>query len=285
MKNFTVGKYASLMRSSLMVDRKLHAVFVVMLTLLFLLFFIFYNALVKATVVGLSPAELMVNMGMYGFFKIVILLSIVAVVVGFSSAHSVYFLGKDDLRYASMMRPATNMERYAVVLTHSFLIAIFDSLLAFAVADLLQWFVTGNVPTDYFADVDWNYVYITGILPKGSEAFMDKCIVVAAFSILFSSAWFSLCATIFSRHPFIFGLLLLWVMTQIVSLALFLVVGFSTGLDSWRDLDIDNFSTVQILASLDSFANWVIALMSLATVVFFAASYIRMKKVAKFRYD
>ncbi|MCQ2343472.1 MAG: hypothetical protein MJ002_00930 [Paludibacteraceae bacterium] len=46
MKNFTVGKYASLMRSSLMVDRKLHAVFVVMLTLLFLTSGIFLQWLI-----------------------------------------------------------------------------------------------------------------------------------------------------------------------------------------------------------------------------------------------
>lgn len=285
MKTFSFRKYLTLLRSSLLVDWKAHMVFAVLLILLFYVFFLFYNTLANATVAGMSSDEMMINLGVYGFLKIIIILFIVAVVVGFSSAHSVYFLGTQNSAYSSIMRPATKVERFAVVMTRSFLISVIDAFIAFVIADLLQWITTGNFPVDYYGDIDWNYVSQTNALPDGTEVLLHKGIAAATTSILFCSAWFSFCATTFSRHPFIFGMLLLWVMAQLVSLAIFFIIGFSAVLDYWEEKGIDDIGKTLIITKLDSFTTWVIALLALASIFFWIVSYVRMKNFATAKYE
>lgn len=274
-----------MMRRSLVVDWRQHIAFVSLLILFFYAFLRFYNMLVNATVVGMQDEVLMVNLGIYGFLKIMITLFFIAVVTGFCSAHSFYFLGTGNAAHAALMFKASDIERFAVVLTHSFLIAVIDSFLAFAIADILQWVVTGAFPVNHFSDIDWNYVQETKALPAGTETLMQKSIAAAAILILFCSAWFSLCATLFRRHPFIFGMLLLWVMTQFVSLALCLVVGFSLDFGQWNKEGIDNAGIPFLISKLGIFVNWVMAVTSLATLLLWTASYKRMKKVAKAIYE
>lgn len=273
------------MRSSLLVDWKAHTTFLAVLVLMFYALFRIYNTLVDNTVTGMSTDDMMLQLGMYGFLKIMITLIIIAIVAGFTSAHSVYFLGQRYSLEAFLLHPVTDAELYAVVQTRSFLIAVFDALLAFGIAEILQWLISGSFPVDYYARTDWDYINSKHIIPSGVQPLLQKIICIGVVALFFCNAWFSLCATLFSRHPFIFGLLLLWVMTQFVSIGLFTVVGFSADVTKWVEQGIDRTEANYLISHLHIFVNWVIAIVVIATLVFWTASYIRIKKVAKAKYE
>lgn len=285
MKNFSFRKYIVLVRSSMIVEWKTHIMFGVMLTLLFYICLLLYNHLAKISVAELPNEEMMVKLGIYGFMKILILFSIISLAVGYFSAQTVYYFSTPNTKYASIMQPASKLELFAVMVTRSFLISVIEAFCAFIIADLLQWATTGDFPVDYYGSIDWEYVHRTRALPKGTDILFEKVIATAVIGVLFCSSWFSLCATLFRRHPFIFGMLLLWVMTQIVSVALFVVVGFSTDLRQWTDNGMYEIDLALLLPKLDKFTNIVLAMLSFATILFWATSYIRIKKVASAKYE
>lgn len=222
-EKFSFRRYALLLKMQLKENWVRHLLYtllcVVVLTLLLVqLFSIMYDNLLS----NFADDEVLYIFNYMFAFSVYIPLIIS---VAINAADSMPFMQSKQSKILYLLLPASNCEKFAVVLTQSIIFPILETLFALACAVVVQFISFGE---PYF-------------LTSMVSIFQDYNIVVSYLliytvaSFVYTSAFFTLSASIFTKHPLILGF--------IASLVVGSVVQAVYGIFSlaYNEADISNF--------------------------------------------
>jgi len=97
-------------------------------------------------------------------------------------------------------------------------------------------------------------------------------------SVLFHSAWFTFCATFLRKHPFLFGMLILWGVNQVISIAF---TSFSLNFFSYFNMLVpaDGMNLEEVIEKTKTIFYIAIFGQLVLSIGFWIWSYFRMKRV------
>lgn len=280
MKKFVFSRYLLVCRKQFADDWHRQMGFTAVMSLL--LFFIYWimNGQINMINGAAMENELQTstNVLLFSWVKIAVFVGIVLLAIGYQSAHSMPFMKSKTLQIAHLVLPATTMEKYLAAETFAFVFSIMEAVVAFFVADALQYFLTDRFTIADIASLSssdaMDMILASTSSVTGNLFTLFVCVAVA--SLFFHSAWFTFCATLFRKHPFLFGILVMWGVNQVIGVsATTLTMDFMNNMfSSMQDASADMIAMkMKTLLYVAVFGQLLLA------VGFWIWSYFRMKRV------
>ena len=275
MKKFDFSRYILLCRKQFVEDYRRHIIFTAVMStvLFFLLWFVNWQ---------LSMLEMTMDTGFtsgadltfLSWLKIFYFLFVLMLVIGYQSAHCMPFMRTKTAQISYIMLPATTFEKYAVAQTFAFGFSILEAIIAFFVADGLQYAINSHFTLAEIFSSDVRNI-LTMTLLQGS-VIPDKMMVFGCLlpftSLFIFSAWYTLCATLFRKHPFLFGTLILLGINQVLSMVYSII--YSNMMVTDVEVDINSIlERTSIVLAIIVIVQFVLA------VCLWMWSYFRMKRV------
>lgn len=276
MKNFDLSRYVLVCRKQFVEDWRRQVGFTaVMAILLFFAFWIVNWQIDIMKTTNETNSVLDDSVAIFSLLKIVIFVSVTLLAIGYQSAHSMPFMKSKTLQIAHIVLPATTMEKFFAAETFAFVFSVIEAIVAFFIADALQYALTGmftiaDIASIPYSELDrmFNFLEISTFLP------LVVCSAVA--SLFFHSAWFTLCATFFRKHPFLLGMLIMWGVNQVLS-----IFGSMLPLDLINEIFVtmDQISKEELVSKFQNILYVAIFGQLVLAIGFWIWSYFRMKKV------
>lgn len=278
MNCFSLRRYGLLMKKQLIETRRRQLLFTIVLTLILFMTFWLVNWMsgLDASLYG-SDESLSMARAAFAVTKFAIFISITCLAIGYNSAHSMPFMRTRQRQTAYMTLPASMGEKYAVIQTHAFLLSLIEALIAGAVADGLQQAVTGISTIADLSHINWASLIASG-MPVEFEGIFRLGLWSMAASVLLYSAWFTFAATLFRKHPFLFGLLIIWGVQQIFSTVLFAETGMMQTMMETIGQTMEQFTSSEIFGSLHRIGLASIIGQAALALILWVWSYIRLKR-------
>lgn len=140
----------------------------------------------------------------------------------YQTAHCMPYMKNRVQHIAYLMIPASNGEKFAAAVTISYVLPTVYTFLALHLSNLAQlpftgeWMSMSQEFTGMFSELvrtepqisEWIMRFVTGLA------------VYCAVSIVFSGGWYTASATLFRRHPFLLGSVILYLAGQVAGFAL-----------------------------------------------------------------
>lgn len=280
MKKFDFSRYILVCRKQFVEDWRRQVGFTAVMAILF--FFIFWivnwqiNMMMSYNEINSDVSE--GSVVFFSWYKIVMFVAVTMLAIGYQSAHSMPFMKTKTSQIAHVVLPATTMEKYFAAETFAFVFSVIEAVIAFLIADALQYALT-----DHFtlAEVSLTSLIevlkISGITMNSDYSViisLSACTIVA--SLFFHSAWFTFCATLFRKHPFLFGMLILWGANQVLSI---FVSSISFNFLSVIITPLKDMSNAEIMLYFEEILYGLIFGQLAVAIGFWIWSYFRMKKV------
>ncbi len=205
--------------------------------------------------------------GLKSFFLMVVPITLVSLMIAYHSAHSMPFMKNKIRQRAYMLLPASSLEKYATAIVMSFFLTLVEWLITFFIADLVQFLYSGKFVINSIFNIAPFLTFVGNSVSSDMALYFgDYSIYLFIISLLFSSAWFTMSATLFRKHPFLLGYLCYFVGSQIFGLIINLYNNsFAMGnLDEFDIIGTVNIHLVMSLVLIPTFWIW---------------SYYRMKRV------
>lgn len=277
MKKFDFSRYILVCRKQFVEDWRRQIGFTaVMAILLFFVFWIINWQIDMMTAMDETNSAMSEKSAItFSWTKIIAFASVVMLAIGYQSAHSMPFMKSKTSQIVHVVLPATTLEKYLATETFAFVFSVIEAIVAFFIADGLQFALTGRFTIADIASISFSELNnMFNIQEVNSFLSLVVCTVVA--SLFFHSAWFTLCATFFRKHPFLLGMLILWGINQVLS-----IFGSMVSLDFINEIfaAMDKMSKNEIMAQLQIFLYIAIFGQLVFAVGFWIWSYFRMKKV------
>lgn len=275
MRKFDFSRYILVCRKQFVEDWRRQIGFTAVMAIL--LFFIFWivnwqiGTIQNMTdVPDESMNALWLSLAKVGTFAGVVLLAI-----GYQSAHSMPFMKTKTSQIAHVVLPATTLEKYLATETFAFVFSVIEAIVAFFVADGLQYFLTDRFTIADIASISSPELYNV-FHNQVANTFLPLVICTVIASLFFHSAWFTLCATFFRKHPFLLGMLIMWGINQVLS-----IFGSMVPLDFYSEIfaSIDKMSNEERISQYQTFLYMAIFGQIVLAIGFWIWSYFRMKKV------
>lgn len=274
MKRFSLHRYGLMLHKQVAEDWKRQTAFTAVITIIIFMTFWLMNwlASIGADTLG-SPEAALSARQTFAFVKFAIVVSVVCLAIGYNSAHSMPFRRSRRTEIAHLVLPASVGEKYAVVLTQALVLPLLECAAAYLIADLLQWAITGIFTT---ADL----VGLLGApdMPAEMSGLLSLVIWAVLVSTLLYSAWFTFSATLFRKHPFLFGILILWGIQQVGGSVLFSATGMYSRFEMALSSLLSDMNDLQIIDSVNQISTAMIIAQIVIAVVLWVWSYFRMKR-------
>jgi len=278
MKKFVFSRYILVCRKQFVDDYRRQIGFTAVMSIL--LFFIFWLVnwqigMMQMTEYGDSAVDMA---DFFSWWKIGAFVGVLMLAIGYQSAHCMPFMKSKTAQIAHTVLPATTLEKYAAVETFAFVFSILEAIVAFFIADGLQYLLNGH-----FTLAEINSAAMTALqsMFPDSQTFdtmFTLLVLTMVASILFHSAWFTFCATFLRKHPFLFGMLILWGVNQVVSIAF---TSFSLNFFSYFSMLVpdEGKSMEEIIELAQKIFYFAIFGQLALSIGFWIWSYFRMKRV------
>ncbi len=271
MKKFDFSRYLLVCRKQFVEDWRRQVGFTAVMAIL--LFFIFW--IVNWQIDMMTTMNETDTAAIFSCVKIVAFVSVTMLAIGYQSAHSMPFMKTKTSQIAHVVLPATTMEKYFAAETFAFVFSVIEAIVAFFIADGLQFALTGRFTIADVASIsspELDNIFHT----QEANAFLPLVVGFAVASLFFHSAWFTLCATLFRKHPFLFGMLIMWGINQVLS-----IFGSMISLDIINEIfaSMDNMSNEEVLSQFQNILYIAIFSQLALAICFWIRSYFRMKKV------
>lgn len=274
-------RYELVLRKQMVEDWKRHVLFTLVMMLIFFMTFWSVNWIVgmmPETESAMSGSDIDVKSLISVIYKFAIFIGVTSIAVAYQSAHSMPFMRSKGLQTQHAVLPASNVEKYGVVLTVSLVISALESVIALLIADLFQYLMTGLSFFSQFSSVDFELLLKTVPDVALVRQIVTLLICVSVMSIFLSSGWFTLSATVFRKHPFLMGVLIYWGISQLLNIALY---SYSQYLMNFLTMVSAHFQGITDVEALHELRNASIVLfvaMAVLTLVFWFWGYKRMSK-------
>lgn len=268
---FSFHRYALLLKKHLVEDWRrqltLAGISAAIIVLAYAFMLMFLSIDVYGTIAAFDSDDVLMPISI--FFK-VLAFGILAFMVCYQAAHSMPFRATKARQIAYSTLPVTTAERYAVSLTLSTVITVVECIIGFLVADIIIAVTSGHFLI--FAP-DYLGRFMSSMQDPAYNVLTHPATVLSyILSILTVHSWYTLCATMFRRHPFLVGTLIYMLASQILGM---LSIGTLGMFDFFASPDV-------IQLSFDTIGTWIWAsnVISIAIVViFYILSYIRVKRM------
>jgi len=219
MKKFVFSRYINVCRKQFIDDFRRQIGFTaVMSILLFFIFWIVNWQIGMAQMTEYSDSAVDMT-AFFSWWKIAAFVGVVMLAIGYQSAHCMPFMKSKTAQIAHTVLPATTLEKYAAAETFAFVFSILEAVAAFFIADGLQYLLNGHFTLTEISSADMSALQLMFPDIQTFDYMFTLLILTMVASIFFHSAWFTFCATFLRKHPFLFGILILWGVNQIVSIA------------------------------------------------------------------
>ena len=271
-----MNRYILTLRYQLALDWKRQLAFTGTLTVLLFMIFWVMSWVTGSADASIDPASQRTVQGMYAFVKILAALTLLSLAIGYNSAHSMPFMSSKTAHIAYLTLPASTAVKYAVTQTRALLLSLVETLLALLLSELFVYLLTGIWSMGSYFAIDWDTFSPTGNSASLHTLF-NLIIWICAVMTLLYSAWFTLCATLFRRHPFLYGVLILWGVQQLFQVASIAAFPSLAGL---FDGIASSFSGVRTIDALIPYGYWAIAALLLLSLLLWLISYHRLRRAA-----
>ena len=281
MKKFDFSRYILVCRKQFVEDWRRQIGFTAVMAIL--LFFVFWIANWQIDMM-MSYNEINSDVSdgsvvFFSWYKIVMFVAVTMLAIGYQSAHSMPFMKTKTSQIAHVVLPATTMEKYFAAETFAFVFSVIEAMVAFFIADTLQYALTGHFTLAEISSTSSLIEILrnSGITMNSDNATiisLSVCVIVA--SLFFHSAWFTFCATLFRKHPFLFGMLILWGANQVLSI---FVSSISFNFLSVIITPLKDMSNAEIMLYFEEILYMLIFGQLVLAMGFWIWSYFRMKKV------
>lgn len=276
MKKFDFSRYLLVCRKQFVEDWRRQVGFTaVMAILLFFVFWIINWQIDMMTTMNETDSVPGDSAMIFSWLKIVAFVSVTMLAIGYQSAHSMPFMKSKTSQIAHVVLPATTMEKYFAAETFAFVFSVIEAIVAFFIADGLQFALTGRFTIADVASIsspELDNIFHT----QEANAFLPLVVGFAVASLFFHSAWFTLCATFFRKHPFLLGMLIMWGVNQVLS-----IFGSVLPLDLVSEIFVtmDKISKEELVSKFQNILYIAIFSQLVLAIGFWIWSYFRMKKV------
>lgn len=276
MKKFDFSRYILVCRKQFVEDWRRQIGFTAVMAIL--LFFVFWiiNWQIDIMKTTNEPDSVLDDSAvMFSWLKIVAFVFVTMLAIGYQSAHSMPFMKSKTLQIAHIVLPATTMEKFFAAETFAFVFSVIEAIVAFFIADTLQYALTGmftiaDIASIPYSGLDYGFNFLE------IDAFLPLVTCSAVASLFFHSAWFTLCATFFRKHPFLLGMLIMWGVNQVLS-----IFGSILPLDLVSEIFVtmDKISKEELVSKFQNILYIAIFSQLVLAIGFWIWSYFRMKKV------
>lgn len=280
MKKFDFSRYLLVCRKQFVEDWRRQVGFTAVMAIL--LFFIFWIVNWQINMMtAMDETNSAVSEGSVVFFswyKIIMFVAVTILAIAYQSAHSMPFMKTKTSQIAHVVLPATTMEKYFAAETFAFVFSVIEAVIAFFIADALQYALTGHFTLAEVSSTSLIEVLRNSGMTIDSDysviISLSVCVIVA--SLFFHSAWFTFCATLFRKHPFLFGMLILWGANQVLSI---FVSTVSFNFLSLIITPLENMTHAETILYFKEILYGLIFGQLAVAIGFWIWSYSRMKKV------
>ncbi len=268
-QSFSFRRYGLLLRKYMREEYRTQILIFSLLLLVFIGIRAFGNLMVYMMSTGSTPHDDAVGFSL--LLQYPAMYCAASIFYSYQTAHSMPFMRNRVRHIAYLMIPASNREKFATSVTISYCLPIVYSFLAFHLSNLIQMPFTGEwmrIGADFSMIVHEaleTEPQLAELLNGFTVSFVIYCIV----SIIFTGAWFSASATLFRRHPFLLGSIIIYLAGQVFGL-IFLAVNFNL---FYGDVQ----SPGEMAAALTNYFYVVSAIYAALTPVLYIFAYRRMK--------
>jgi len=278
MKKFVFSRYILVCRKQFVDDYRRQIGFTAVMSIL--LFFIFWLVnwqigMMQMTEYGDSAVDMA---DFFSWWKIAAFAGVLMLAIGYQSAHCMPFMKSKTAQIAHTVLPATTLEKYAAAETFAFVFSILEAIVAFFIADGLQYLLNGHFTLTEITSAAMTALQSMFPDSQTFDTMFTLLVLTMVASILFHSAWFTFCATFLRKHPFLFGMLILWGVNQVVSIAF---TSFSLNFFSYFSMLVPNEgkSMEEIIELAQKIFYFAIFGQLALSIGFWIWSYFRMKRV------
>lgn len=262
-------------------DWKRHVLFTLVLMLVFFMMFWSVNWMV-----GMMPelesampgSDISIPMLFSVIYKSAIFFGVTSIAVAYQSAHSMPFMRSKGLQTQHAVLPASNVEKYGVVLTVSLVISVLESVVASLMADMFQYLMTDISFFSQLSAVDFEFLLKDAPDPVLAQQIVSLLIWIFVMSIFLSSGWFTLSATVFRKHPFLMGVLIYWGVSQLLNIAMFSYSQYLMNFITMISAHFQGITDVEALLELRNASIVLFVAMAVLTFGFWFWGYKRMSK-------
>jgi hypothetical protein len=161
--------------------------------------------------------------------------------VSYQAAHSMPFMKNKVSQTAYIMVPASIKEKFTLSVLVSFVIPILEMIAVLLLTELTMWIFTQEfIVSRSIIEVGGAFLHFLSlamnenVLSNVTGTWLSWFVAAMILSFIMSHAWFMCSASLFRKHPFLIGYIIMYVISQIFGMIfLFVTVGNINDVESY----------------------------------------------------